>query len=174
MGDLDSLTSLDGLIFAILIIALARGLFIGLVRESFSIAALAAAVLITRYATRPVSEWAASLLGDSINSGILFWGTGSLIAICTVLCVALVGRVIRKGVRIAGLSWADRIGGAAFGLSEGIIVGLLIVLGATWALGRDHPAIENSKSLKAYETVRSYLSESGRELPELAPPSRWL
>ena len=51
MSEESALTSLDGIILAILIIAMARGLFIGLVRESFSIAALAAAVLAARYGT---------------------------------------------------------------------------------------------------------------------------
>ena len=39
---------LDGLVLAIVLIALARGFFIGLIRESISIAALAGACLAVR------------------------------------------------------------------------------------------------------------------------------
>jgi membrane protein required for colicin V production len=174
MGEGSSLTSLDGIVLAILMIAMARGVFIGLVRESFSIAALAAAVLAARYGTTFASEWLHTVSQGAIGSEVAFWVAGSLIAIITVLVVAMVGRVIRKGVRVAGLGWADRIGGAALGLSEGLIIGLLLVVGASWALGRDHPSVEQSRSLEAYEIVRHYFAERGQEFPDVASPGDWI
>jgi len=113
MGEESSLTSLDGIVLAILIIAMARGVFIGLVREGFSIAALAAAVLAARYGTDFAGPWLHSLAPSRLNPEVAYWIAGSLIAIATVLVVALAGRILRKGVRFVGLGWADRVGGAA-------------------------------------------------------------
>ncbi|MFP6641520.1 MAG: CvpA family protein [Myxococcota bacterium] len=171
-GD-SALTSLDGIVLAILIIAVARGVFIGLVRESFSIAALAAAVIAIRYATNPAGDWLHTLSGSTISPQISFWIAGGVIAVCTVILVALVGRIVRKGLHMAGLSWADRIGGAAIGASEGLIIAMLLVLGATWAFGRDHPVIAQSRSLEAYDQVRTYLSEN-ESLPNVATPGDWI
>ena len=173
MSEESALTSLDGIILAILIIAMARGLFIGLVRESFSIAALAAAVLAARYGTDFAGPWLHSLAPERLNPQVAYWIAGSLIAIVTVLLVAMAGRVLRKGVHFAGLGWADRLGGAALGTAEGLIVGLLLVVGATWVLGKNDPAVAHSKSLEAYEVVRSYFSERGQELPDVATPGEW-
>ena len=89
------------------------------------------------------------------------------------LLVAMAGRVLRKGVHFAGLGWADRLGGAALGTAEGLILGLLLVVGATWVLGKNDPAVAHSKSLEAYEVVRSYFSERGQELPDVATPGEW-
>ncbi|MEE3327095.1 MAG: CvpA family protein [Myxococcota bacterium] len=173
MGEESSLTSLDGIILAILIIAMARGVFIGLVRESFSIAALAAAVLAARYGTDFAGGWLHALVPNALSPQVAYWVAGSLIAIVTVLIVAVAGRILRKGVQFAGLGWADRTGGAALGAAEGLIISLLLVVGATWVLGKDDPAIEHSRSLEAYEVVRSYFSERGRELPDVATPGDW-
>lgn len=168
-----SLTSLDGLVLAILIVAVVRGIFIGLVRESFSIAALAAAVIATRYWTSPAGDWLHALSGSTITPEVAFWVAGGLMAVCTVILVALVGRVVRRGLHIAGLGWADRVGGAVIGASEGLIIAMLLVLGATWALGRDHPVISESRSLEAYDMVRTYLSENDN-LPKVASPGDWI
>ena len=173
MGEESSLTSLDGIILTILILAMARGIFIGLVRESFSIAALAAAVLAARYGTDWAGDGLHRLLPDLLSPEVAYWIAGSLIAIATALTVAMTGRVIRKGVHFAGLGWADRIGGAALGTSEGLIISVLIVVGATWLLGQDDPIIERSRSLEAYEVVRNYFSERGQELPDVATPGDW-
>ena len=173
MGEESSLTTLDGIILAILIIAMARGIFIGLVRESFSIAALAAAVLAARYGTDLAGPWLHALAPDRLSPDVSYWIAGSLIAIATVLVVAMAGRILRKGVQFVGLGWADRVGGAALGTAEGLIVSLLLVVGATWVLGRDDPAIEHSRSLQAYEAVRGYFSERGQELPDVATPGDW-
>lgn len=173
MGGESHLTSLDGVVLAILIVAVARGIFIGLVRESFSIAALAAAVIAIRYGTDPAAAWLQSFSGSTLSPQIALWASGAVIAVITVIGVAMIGRVIRKGLQMAGLSWADRVGGAAIGASEGLIVVMLLLLGATWAFGRDHPVIAQSRSLEAYDKVRAYLSEN-ESLPKVATPGDWI
>ena len=56
MGGDNALTLLDGTVLVILLIGLTRGIFIGMVRESFSMAGLGAAVLAARYGTPIAAE----------------------------------------------------------------------------------------------------------------------
>ena len=58
---------------------------------------------------------------------------GLMVALIAV--VALIGRVLRRGARLVGLSWADRIGGAALGTVEGVVIAMVVVLGASWIVG---------------------------------------
>jgi len=57
------------------------------------------------------------------------------------------------------------------GAAEGLLVALLVVLGATFIMGREHPSIDGSHSVAVYDTVRSYLAEKTQSLPA---PSEWL
>jgi uncharacterized membrane protein required for colicin V production len=172
IADRLSLGWLDGAILLVLCIAMVRGVFIGLIRESFSIGALCAAIIVARMATGPVSTWVAGISGGEVG-GLGTWLTGSVIAIGTVAIVAKLGKILRRGARIVGLGWADRLGGAALGAAEGMVVGLALVLGATIVLGSEHPSVETSRSLEAYEVVRAYVQEPGEEtLPSVAAPGR--
>lgn len=173
MGDA-SFTLLDGAILLVLFVALLRGFFIGLIRESFSIAALAGAVLVTRATTAPAAELLQQWTDGEIGPALAPWLAGTAIAIATVAVIALLGRVLRRGARLAGLRWADRVGGAALGAAEGAVIAMVIVLGATWTVGRTHPQVAESRSLEAYDVVRSFVEQSGEELPDVAaPPGDW-
>jgi len=159
------------------LIAVLRGVYIGLIRESFSIAALGAAVLAARYATEPMAGWLVDVTGGEIGQGLAPWISGAMIAMATVVGVSLLGRMIRRGARFAGLGWADRLGGAALGAAEGILVAILIVLGATLVMGRQHPAVAPSKSLRAFDEVQSFVASNRDRIPNslpsvAAPPGR--
>jgi membrane protein required for colicin V production len=173
VGERLSLGWLDGAILAVLCVAMLRGLFIGLIRESFSIAAICAAVMTARLATTPVAAWLEGFSGGEVGGGMASWLAGSVIAIGTIVVVAKLGRILRRGARVVGLGWADRIGGAALGAAEGVVVGLALVLGATLVLGREHPSIERSRGAEAYEVVRAYVQEGDEPgLPSVAAPGR--
>jgi uncharacterized membrane protein required for colicin V production len=160
-------TPLDGIVLTVILAALARGIFIGLVREGFSMAALAAAVLVTRATAGPAGAWLNDWTEGQIGELAAPWIAGALIAFTTAACMGLIGRLMRKGVRMAGLSWADRVGGGALGLAEGGLLAVLVVLGAIWIVGREHPGVAESRSLAAYDVVQAAVRERADELPDM-------
>lgn len=153
-----------GLIF---LIAFIRGLAIGLIRETFSIAALGAAVVAVRYGATPLGDWLTRFTGGETGPVPPNWIAGTALAITAVFGIAALGYLIRRGVRLVGLSWADRIGGAALGALEGLVIALLIIMGLSLLMGRDHPSIAHSASLKAYDSLRHQLARHGAALPEV-------
>jgi uncharacterized membrane protein required for colicin V production len=171
--DLGSLSLVDAAAVGILLIAVMRGAWIGLIREGFSIAALTAAVFAIRYANAPSSAWLTRVTGGEIGEGAAPWITGFAILIASVAVVAVVGRLIRRGAHAAGLGWADRLCGGVLGAAEGALVAGIVVMGVVWALGREHPTLGDSRSLEALDTVASYVSEHADQLPDVAaPPAR--
>ena len=173
MGTGIPFTPFDGAMLAVLLVAIARGLHIGLIREGFSIAALGAAVLATRYGTAPAADWLRATTGGEIGATAAPWLMGAVIAIASVGLVSLLGRLIRRGARFAGLDWADRLGGGALGAAEGAVVAMLIVLVSTWTVGREHPVVASSKSLEAYDLVLTFVDDHADKLPDVAAPGRW-
>lgn len=170
LSDMGVFSPLDGLVLGILLIAVARGFFIGLIRESFSMAALAGACLSMRYFTTPAADWLHRATAGQIGINIAPWIAGALIAISSAILVIVVGRWLRRGVRAAGLGWADRLGGGALGAAEGALVAALLLLGATWFFSETHPVLTESRSVVAYQEIRGYVQERSVELPDVAAP----
>jgi uncharacterized membrane protein required for colicin V production len=75
--------------------------------------------------------------------------------------VTSLGRVIRRGVRAVGLGFADRVGGALLGTAEGVLVVALLLTFVTGYLGRDHPALADTRTLAAMEQLELL----AREIP---------
>ena len=162
--------AVDVVVGAILGIAALRGLFLGLVRETFSIASLGAACVAVELFRKPAGSWIAGLAGGAIGPGLAPWVGGAAVAVLSIAIVVLAGRTLRRGVRWAGLGWADRAGGLALGAAEGALVaGVLLLLAAT-LLGRGHPALETSQSFAALEQVGRAVR--GGEASVAAPPPR--
>ena len=161
---IDSLSVLDGVVLAILAVMTARGLFIGLIREAFSMAALATACIAVRYGRHPLASALDSLTNQGIPPSITPWIAGALLAILSITTVGILGRGLRRGIRAVGLGWADRIGGGALGAAEGALIGGLVIIGTVWALGSDAPIVANSYSLRAYEKIQETVGSEDLEL----------
>ncbi len=174
MASQETLTLLDGIVLVILLLGITRGIFIGMVRETFSMAGLAAAVLAARYGIPTVSGAIEGISQGAIGPGLAPWLAGTLLAIGAVCAATLISRLVQRGIRAAGLTWLDRTGGAALGAVEGLLVGLLVVLGATFVIGREHPSIDGSRSLALYDTAQNYWGEKAGDLPSIAAPGGWL
>ena len=164
MGDLlniDSLSVLDGVVLSILVVMTIRGLFIGLIREAFSIAALATACIAVSYGRAPLASALGSMTNQGIPPSMAPWIAGALLAILSIIAVVTIGRGLRRGVRAVGLGWADRIAGGALGAAEGALIGGLAVIGTVWAFGSDSPIVSNSYSLRAYEKIQETIASEG-------------
>jgi membrane protein required for colicin V production len=141
---------------SVLAIAALRGLWIGLVRELFSLAALAAACFAVHSLTEPVGERIASaakidpLAGQALG--------GAAVAVGAIVLVGLLGLVLRRTLHIAGLGLADRIAGCVLGTAEGAVVVAVGILVATLMFGRAEPALARSYSLAAFERLEIWVT----------------
>jgi membrane protein required for colicin V production len=154
-------------------VALLRGVWIGMVREVFSVAALAGACIAVRIFTEPFSSWILenALPGIGPLGAQLF--AGSLLALGTALAVGVAGRLFRRGLQVAGLGAADRLAGGVIGAAEGALaVGIALFLAIT-LVGRDHPSLEASRTLETFSRVEQVARQNTGTLPDVAaPPAR--
>jgi membrane protein required for colicin V production len=153
---------------AILGLALLRGLVRGLLRETFSIASLGAAVVAVRLWWAPASKWLFGVTKGGVGDMAAPWVAGALIAVIAIGVTTLAGRVVRRGAKAAGLGWADRAGGAVLGTAEGLLIagcliGLIGHLG-----GRDNPVIAGSRSLAALQQLEHVAQTGDIPLPDVA------
>lgn len=145
--------SIDLVVAAILGVALLRGVFLGLIREAFSIGALAGAVVMVRLFAAPVAAWLVETTNGEVDAALAPWIAGAALAVATVVGVAVTGRLVQRGARAAGLGWADRAGGAVLGSAEGLLVAGLLLVILSAAIGRDHPFVAGSRSISALEEL---------------------
>jgi uncharacterized membrane protein required for colicin V production len=166
----EELHTLDAVAAAVLALAALRGVWIGAVREAFSLAGLATAVLVVRAWREPFGRWLdvhgpfeVTELAAQILAALAL-GLGSLIA------VALIGRVVRRGVRGAGLGLLDRLAGALLGAAEGAVVVAAVVLGLATLLGREDDLLAGTRTLAALEATEAALGVEPLAV-STAPPS---
>jgi len=163
------LRPIDLVAFAILLVAALRGMSLGLIREAFSIGALAAAVIAVRVWNEPFGHWLQRASLNSIPHKFVPWLAGALLAVAVIAAVATFGAVMRQGARAVGLGFFDRIAGAALGIAEGAIAAgvLLFVVGTV--LGRDHTLLLGSRSFALLERAEQ-IARPAVPMPDVAAP----
>ena len=170
---MNELPPIDLLAITVLVLAVVRGIWIGLIREGLSLAAIGLCTIVTRVFLDPVTSRLVEFSGGEVSGKAAVWIAGVLLVMVTVLACGLVARLIRRGVVFAGLSWADRVGGGALGLAEGAIVAAILVLVALWLVGPEHPATEGARSVEIVERWRAAHAETPLDLPSVASPGSW-
>jgi len=163
---------IDMIVLTVLFIAIVRGIWIGLIREGSSLAAIGIATIVTRLLVRPFSARLTELTGGEITGNTAMWIAGVLLVVATIVVLGFVARLLRRGAEAAGLGWADRLGGGALGAAEGAIVAAVLVTIALWLVGPDHVTTEGARSIELVEELQS-MRESGK-LPSVASPGDWL
>jgi membrane protein required for colicin V production len=163
-----ALAPLDFVCLVILALAFVRGVMRGLLRETFSIASLAAACLMVMLFYGDAAEWLLRVTQGRVGEISAPWIGGALLGVVTIGVITLLGRVLRRGAKFAGLGWADRTGGAVLGSAEGVLAGAVIVSLLGYAIGRDHPLLAQTRSLEALEQLE-HIAQTG-ELPEIDLP----
>jgi uncharacterized membrane protein required for colicin V production len=163
---------IDMIVLTVLSIAILRGIWIGLIREGSSLAAIGIATIVTRLLVDPFSAQLTEITGGEITGKTAMWIAGVLLVVGTIIVLGFVARLLRRGAEAAGLGWADRLGGGALGAAEGAIVAAVLVTIALWLVGPDHATTEGARSIELVEELRS-MRERG-ELPAVASPGDWL
>ena len=167
---MEGVSFVDVVAGVILTLALLRGLWLGLIRESFSIASLGAAIGAVRWGREPLSLWLVAR--TDLEMAWAPWLAGAALVVGAVASVVLLGRLLRRGVHAAGLGWADRAGGAVLGALEGALVVALLLVGASALLGDDHRLLAGARSAALFEEVRDYGADPGSPPDVAAAPRR--
>ena len=163
--------SVDIIVGTIIGIACLRGFFLGLIREAFSLASLGAAYMAVRAFVGPVAEWVGEISDGRIGEAFTPWVVGALLVLVTIGVVTSIGRVIRRGARAVGLGFVDRAGGALLGATEGVLVVAVLIMLVGDRVGRDHPAIADSRTLAALEQMELLAHEAPlAEIDVASPP----
>lgn len=168
---MSDLPLIDLIALAVIALAIARGIWIGLIREGLSLVAIGLCTIVTRLFVDPLSLQLTQLSGGDISGKAALWIAGVLLIMATVLVCGMAARLMKRGAQFAGLGWADRVGGGALGFAEGAIVAVVIVLIALWLVDPDHVAMKGARSVELVEELQS-AREAG-ELPAVASPGKW-
>ncbi|NOZ87408.1 MAG: CvpA family protein [Deltaproteobacteria bacterium] len=132
---------LDYLFIGILAFSTLIGLFRGLVRSVFSILA----IIFGFAGAAALGPLAAPLLKSTIEQPAV---RTVIAAICVFLAVWVVLRIvawlITKALASLKLSWANRLGGGAFGILRGLAVCGLVLLALTYMLEPGSPTLKKS------------------------------
>ena len=149
-------------------IAAFRGLGLGLVRECFSLGSIVIAYVAVTLYTNRLAEWIERETDGEVGALVAPWLAGAAIVVAGIAAAVILGRLGKRGARLAGLGWVDRAGGALLGSAEGLLVIGILLSVASAVLGREHPTIASSKSLSTLERFQ-YLAASGEwPLPDVA------
>ena len=169
-GGFHSVELVDWIAGAILVIAILRGLFLGLIRQVVSIASLLAAAVVVRRYTPEVASWMERSSHGGIQPALAPWLAGAALALGTLLAGALLGRLLRRGVQMAWLGLPDRLGGALLGAAEGVLVCAILLLALTSLVGRDSSLVAGSRSIAALERLEQIADRVSPRLPDVAAP----
>jgi membrane protein required for colicin V production len=119
------MTPFDWLLLAPLVYSTVQAFLRGLVRELFSLFGLIAGVLLAAWNYGRL----ASLLGAVIsNPAVANVVSFLLIAIGIMIVATIVGRLIHATAHAVGLGFFNRLGGAAFGLLRGCLIGVAVLM----------------------------------------------
>ncbi len=125
-----ALAAVDWIFLAVLLVSMAVGVWRGLVFEVISVAAWIAAFVLAQWFAPAVGQW----LPISSANEALRYGLGFLLVfVGTVFAGGLVAFMVKKLMAAVGLSPADRLLGAAFGVVRGVVLllALTLVVGMT-------------------------------------------
>ena len=132
---------LDWLFAVLLTYSAVRAALNGFFREAFTLAGLVIGF--------PLACWYYPTLAHSL-AGLITTPTlaqlAAFLLILTAVTVtaSLLGRILRRGARTVGLGFADRLGGALFGLVRGTLLATAILLAVT-AFLPSAPWVRNSQ-----------------------------
>ncbi len=118
------MTWFDYGVLLVLLLSLVLSLVRGLVREVVSLVGWASGFVLATALGGTVAKWLPESLGPALSGLIAFL----LIFVGVLVLAGFAALGMSRMVRAAGWTWTDRALGAAFGVTRGVIVVLVIVL----------------------------------------------
>jgi membrane protein required for colicin V production len=159
---------IDRIAFGVIVAAMLRGLWIGLLREAFSVGALAAAFVAVKLWTVPATAWLLehSPFEMALSSRQAHVVGGALVGLAAAFVVVAIGGFVRKRVHATGLGLLDRLLGGALGGAEGALVVGVALIGVVAVVGAHHEVLANSRSVALLSQARLFADD----LPDVAAP----
>jgi len=161
---------IDRVALSVVGLAVLRGFWIGLLREAFSIGALAAAFVAVRLWTDAAALWLLERapFGLVLTNHQARIAGGALVALAAMFIVVAIGGFVRKRVHATALGFLDRVLGGALGAAEGALIVGVLLIGVVAFVGRDHDVLAGSRSIEWLARARGLAGE----LPDVAAPPR--
>lgn len=136
-------------------LSLLLGAVRGMVRELVGLAAWFVALLLARALSPSVAGWLpAAVQPDGLRLGLAFGG----VVLASVVLASVVTLVLSALVKAAGLTLADRVLGAIFGLGRGILIVLVGVVVAGFTRVPLEPGWRGSVTAPAFEVAARWVS----------------
>jgi hypothetical protein len=120
----------------------------------------------------PVAKWVGEISDGRISEALEPWMAGALLVLVTIGVVTTIGRIVRRGARAVGLAIVDRVGGGLLGATEGVLVVAVLIMLIGDRVGRDHPAIADTRTLAALEHMELLAREAPPEEVDVASPPK--
>ena len=163
------MNTLDIIILVILVIFIIRGLFRGLIQEVLSLIA----VLLAVYLAAHYQHLLVPYLEPYITTEILVtWLAYGLLFIATLVVFWLLTKLLQAALSISMLGWVDRTTGGVFGLLEGVLISLIVLMFVQSFAPRSEWLTESYIAPRArhlVELVGSLAPESLRQRLHLPP-----
>jgi membrane protein required for colicin V production len=119
---------LDWLLIVILAFSAIHAFIRGLVLELFSLARIICGILLAAWNYPRVAERLSSVISNPAAASVIAF---LLIAVGIMVIAAILGRIIHTSAHAIGLGFFNRLGGAAFGLIRGGLLGFAILMAVT-------------------------------------------
>jgi len=146
---------LDIIFLALAAASVIYSLVRGLTREIFSFLAVVLAFFGAGYGYSRAAGWLQEWVHQETLAQILGFAA---IFLLVALAVSLLGRLLSGAIHKGGLGWADRVGGAAFGLLKAVLLIAIILLVLTAFLPPRSEILRESKVSPAALAVARGLS----------------
>jgi membrane protein required for colicin V production len=108
---------LDILLLVAIALATVAGLGIGIIKAALTLVALILGVVLAGHYYIPFSQVLDSFLQPTVAKVVAF----AVILVAVLVAAALLAMFLRRGASMIKLGWADRLGGAVFGLLLGAL-----------------------------------------------------
>jgi membrane protein required for colicin V production len=119
---------LDWFLAALLAYSVIRAMMRGVVREAFALAGLIAGFFLACWNYRDAATHLRGIVNEQPLADLLAFVA---ILVTVTLVATLIGKLLSRTASAVGLGFFDRLGGAAFGLVRGAVLGLAVLLAVT-------------------------------------------
>ncbi len=146
--NLDQIIWVDSVVIVVLALSFGLGIFRGIVREVLSLSSWI------------ISIWLAYLYGDNLAIMIVPWVESErlsgligyvLVFVAILVLLSLVGGLLFKLFRVAGLSGTDRFLGGLFGCLRGVVIVTVLLFIAEWTPATGQAWFRNSQIVPYFD-----------------------
>ena len=148
------MTAFDAIILIIVLLFLARGIWVGLIGQLAFLAALPLGFIA---ASTFYGKLGHLLLPVVPNPQACFLLTYVLLFIVTYLIIILIGKGLKKVVNITLLGWFDRVMGGIFGLGKAVFISTLLFMTLSGLVAGPRSFFSNSLTTPYLATCSEYM-----------------